>query len=102
VPRNQLGGDRLVPERHEMILIGCLESGAEEWSCPHCGRRMLLRWPPVYERLITEHGDVNAIHVGGKGGVQVGDVALTPAPNVLGTDLQWLRDNGIDWEPRIA
>ena len=85
-----------------MILIGCLESGAEEWSCPHCGRRMLLRWPPAYERLVMEHGDVNVIHVGGKGGVQVGDVALTPAPDVPGSDLQWLQDNGIDWEARTA
>lgn len=85
-----------------MILIGCLESGAEEWSCPRCGRRMQLRWPPGYERLVMEYGDVSAIHVGGKGGVQVGDVALTPARDVPGTDLQWLRDNGIDWETRTA
>ena len=85
-----------------MILTGCLESGAEEWYCPRCGRRMQLRWPPDYERLVTEHGDASAIHVGGKGGVQVGDVTVTPAHDVPGTDLQWLRDNGIDWEAGIA
>jgi hypothetical protein len=63
-----------------MILTGRGESGAEEWVCPTCGRRMLLRWPPHYEKLILEYGDEAAIHVGGKGGLQVGQVAVAPAP----------------------
>ena len=61
-----------MPARHEMILTGSGQSGAEEWVCPTCGRRMLLRWPPNYEKLVLEHGDEAAIHVGGKGGLRIG------------------------------
>jgi hypothetical protein len=101
-----------------MILTGNGESGAEEWVCPTCGRRMLLRWPPNYEKLILEHGDEAAIHVGGKGGLQVGQVAIAPAPmgekpvgeaslgevadEVPEAERRWLRDNGIDWDGASA
>jgi len=87
-----------------MILNGQAESGAEEWLCPSCGRRMLLRWPPDYEKLVLEHGDDSAIHVGGKGGVRVGELAIAPAPEGNGSsaERQWLRDNGIDWDSESA
>jgi hypothetical protein len=94
----------LVPDRHEMSFEGCAESGAEEWACSTCGRRMLLRWPPRYEKLVLEHGDVAAIHVGGKGGLRVGAVDVAPAPStdVPSGERQWLRDNGIDWDAESA
>jgi hypothetical protein len=93
-----------VPARHEMIFTGKGESGAEEWVCPTCGRRMLMRWPPNYEKLILEHGDEAAIHVGGKGGLRVGQVAVAPAPagEVPHAERQWLRENGIDWDDASA
>jgi hypothetical protein len=93
-----------------MILTGSGESGAEEWVCPTCGRRMLLRWPPHYEKLILEHGDEAAIHVGGKGGLRVGQVAVGPAPasgapladvpvsEIPEAERRWLRAIGIDWD----
>jgi hypothetical protein len=82
-----------------MILNGRAESGAEEWVCPTCGRRMLLRWPPDYEKLVLEHGDDTAVHVGGKGGVRVGELVIAPTPqaDVASTERQWLSDNGIEW-----
>jgi hypothetical protein len=87
-----------------MILNGRAESGAEEWLCPTCGRRMLLRWPPDYEKLVLEHGDDNAIHVGGKGGVRVGQVVVAPArsADVPSGERQWLHDIGIDWDGESA
>jgi len=87
-----------------MILNGRAESGAEEWVCPTCGRRMLLRWPPDYEKLVLEHGDDTAVHVGGKGGVRVGEVMIAPAQesDVPNAERQWLRDNGIDWDGESA
>lgn len=93
-----------MPSRHEMIFNGNGESGAEEWVCPTCGRRMLLRWPPNYEKLVLEHGDESAIHVGGKGGLRVGQVAVAPAPaaEMPQTERQWLHDNGIDWDDESA
>src|SRR5215467_7056638 len=72
-------GDIPMAERHEMILNGCEESGAEEWVCPDCGRRMLMRWLPEYEVLMLEHGDDRAIHVGSKG-LSVNNVVVAPAP----------------------
>jgi hypothetical protein len=92
-----------------MILTGSGESGAEEWVCPTCGRRMLLRCPPHYEKLILEHGDEAAIHIGGKGGLPFGQVAVAPAPlgevpvsEVPEAERQWLRANGIDWDDASA
>ncbi len=102
-PRNWMG-DMPMSEKHEMVLIGSVESGAEEWVCPTCGRRMLLRWPPDYERLVLDHGDSTAIHVGGKGGVQVSDVVVThaPASDLPSDERTWLREQGIDWDGRSA
>lgn len=93
-----------MPDRHNMILNGSAESGAEEWVCPTCGRQMLLRWPPDYQKLVLVPGDEDAIHVGGKGGLQVGGAVVTPAPagDVPSAERQWLRDNGIDWDGASA
>jgi len=51
-----------------MILDNSAESGAEMWICLSSDRRMLLRWPPDYEKLVLVRGEDTAIHVGGKGG----------------------------------
>jgi len=87
-----------------MILAGTAESGAEEWICPSCGRRMLLRWPPDYEKLVLEHGDDTAVHVGGKGGLRMGQAVVAPAAaaDVPDDERQWLHDNGIDWDGESA
>ena len=87
-----------------MVLTGRAESGAEEWACPTCGRRMLLRWPPDYEKLVLEHGDDTAVHVGGKGGLRVGQAVVAPAvaADVPDDERQWLQDIGIDWDGESA
>jgi hypothetical protein len=83
---------------HEMVLAGIAESGAEEWTCPMCDRRILLRWPPHHEMLVLDPGDETVTHIGARGGVRVGALELTPAlPPVAESDRQWLHDNGIDW-----
>jgi hypothetical protein len=46
-------------------------SGAEEWACAECGRRILMQWPPNYKRVVLEPGDEFAIHSGSKGGLNV-------------------------------
>jgi hypothetical protein len=87
-------------ERHEMIFQGRVDSGAEEWICPTCGRRMLMQWTPNFDTLLLEHGDDTAIHSGAKGGLRLTDVEVTaePAPARTGSETQWLQDNGIDWD----
>ncbi|MGP4028127.1 hypothetical protein [Actinomadura sp. 3N407] len=49
---------------HEMRMVRAEQSGHEEWACPTCGRRILLRWPPDYDKQIIEPGDEKACHVG--------------------------------------
>ena len=44
-------------EQHEMVLEATHPSGEEEWFCPTCGRRFLMRWPPAYEKIVLERGD---------------------------------------------
>jgi hypothetical protein len=75
---------------HEMIVVKSGESGSEEWNCPSCGRRLLLRWPPRFERIVLLPGDDRVLHVGGR----------NEAPNAGLTDTErtWLGDHGILWD----
>jgi hypothetical protein len=70
-------------EHHEMMLAITHPSGAEEWYCPTCGRRFLLKWPPAYQKIILEPGDEYAAHSGSKGEIlRLGSLELidTGAP----------------------
>lgn len=59
------------PDQHEMQLEKIYPSGAEEWFCPVCGRRVIMRWPPVYQQIVLEAGDESAVHSGSKGGLRM-------------------------------
>jgi hypothetical protein len=94
-------------ERHEMVLEGPRPSGAEEWACPACGYRFVVRWSPDFERLVLEEGDPNVVHVGAKGGLRVDGVGVAPAPDRGADELdastrRWLREVGIDWDGPAA
>ena len=56
--------------RHEMVLETTHSSGAEEWYCPTCGRRMTITWQP-WKKIILEPGDIHAAHGGSKGGLTI-------------------------------
>jgi hypothetical protein len=56
---------------HEMILELTHASGAEEWLCPTCGRRMAITWHP-WKKIVLEQGDIYAAHNGSKGGLRIG------------------------------
>jgi hypothetical protein len=47
---------------HEMVLEKTHISGVEEWSCPICGRRFLVQWPPAYKMIIVEPGEKDTRH----------------------------------------
>lgn len=72
--------------QHEMQLDKTHPSGAEEWFCPTCGRRLLMRWPPNYNKLVLEAGDEFAIHSGGKGGLRLGLPQVREAEEPLLSD----------------
>ncbi|MFJ8044655.1 hypothetical protein ACIRBX_29540 [Kitasatospora sp. NPDC096147] len=104
---------------HEMKLVGRLASGADEWSCPTCGRRIALRRPPDPDLTVLEPGDESAVHVGviepgptstaavdkyGLGPVQEiprpskREPERTPAPTPDDADRAWLAALGIAWD----
>ena len=91
---------------HQMQRAETREIGAEEWWCPTCGRRLLLRWPPEYQKLVLEPGEEYATHTGATAGVQLGPlevVAADDSPAGPGSDWQrWLADNRIDWDGPAA
>lgn len=62
---------------HEMRMVHADESGVEDWLCPTCGRRILLRWPPNYEKRVAEPGDENAHHFGSSADLPTLDVTTT-------------------------
>jgi len=89
-------------QHHEMILELTHASGAEEWACPTCGRRMAINWHP-WKKIVLEQGDMYAAHSASKGGLRLG-IGITPgnevdqpSPTEVSTDdpylapwIQWL------------
>jgi len=64
-------------EKHEMVLEKTHSSGAEEWNCPTCGRRMLISWEPKFKRTVLEAGSPDAAHSGFKNVLQKEDRLLS-------------------------
>jgi len=100
---------------HEMKFERFHASGAQEWCCPVCGRRLLMQWPPSFEKQVLDPGDTNAFHTGGKIGDAIRPVTmndrsvLNGLPLVDGLDidaamsldalrpwLKWASEAGID------
>jgi hypothetical protein len=63
-------------EQHEMVLELTHSSGAEEWYCPVCGRRMTITWEP-WKKIVLEQGDMYAAHSGSKGGLRLGSIGIS-------------------------
>jgi hypothetical protein len=76
------------------------EPGLEEWFCAACGRRLLLRRPPQFEKTVLEPGDEWAMHVGSTGGLEAGAMAAEPAAprDLPAPERDWLAEHGIEWE----
>jgi hypothetical protein len=63
-------------EQHEMVCEKTHSSGAEEWYCPTCGRRMLLNCPGP-GLVILDLGNVHVWHKGRKNGLPIEPVQAT-------------------------
>ncbi len=88
---------------HQMTRTGTVAQDAEEWACPECGRRLLLRKPPAFEKVVLEPGDEGTAHVGSSGL----RMSMTAAPHADVDDLReqdrgWLAAHGIEWRPDDA
>lgn len=97
-----MGFEPLPQPRHEMVLDP--ESAEDErWSCPTCGRVMVMRWLPEVEHVVLTPGDEYAIHVGGKGGAQVGSIGTSVRDQGGEARMRaWLDENGISWDGPAA
>lgn len=47
---------------HNMTFEKDYPSGAEEWHCLECGRRMVITWHPHFKRITLEAGDESVVH----------------------------------------
>ncbi len=108
---------------HEMRPVGRLASGAEEWACPSCGRRVALVGPPEPGLTVLDPGDESAVHIGlvdpgpapdhpgepyGLGPIQeiprppnLPMLPVDPA-DTAARDRAWLAEIGIDWDGDAA
>jgi hypothetical protein len=99
-------------EQHQMQLEKTHPTGAEEWFCPTCGRRLLMHWQQEHEKLdlhVLEAGDLMANHIGSKGGLRIGrpEVSTMDDEPVLTEELrdaleEALRDIDFDNWPSVS
>ena len=67
--------------QHDMELYVTHPSGAEEWVCTACTRRIVLQWPPKYRKIVLDRGDANVVHSGGEGGVRMSSTQMSDKTN---------------------
>jgi hypothetical protein len=66
---------------HEMVLTQIYATGAEEWHCPTCGRRILMNFHHENQNLdllVLDPGDEQAMHTGSKGGLSIHQPVVEP------------------------
>jgi hypothetical protein len=78
-----------------MVHRGTLPSGAQEWSCPMCGRHFIVQWLPDYQRLILAEGDGNAAHVGTNADLWLEGTEMSAQPSAERAWQRWLDDHGL-------
>jgi hypothetical protein len=85
--------------QHQMTRTGS-DRGVEEWSCVQCSRRLLLRRPPAFQKVVLDRGNETAGHAAGGSGLRVGVTEVTPAGAAdLSEDQHgWLAAHGIEWD----
>jgi hypothetical protein len=60
---------------HIMTLVTTYPTGAEDWLCPECGYRFVMRWQP-FKRLCLVEGEQGEPHCGQRGGLVMGGVEV--------------------------
>lgn len=88
-------------QQHEMQLQITHSSGAEEWYCPTCGRRLLMHWQPERQNLdmlVLEAGDELIRHIGSTGGLRIGksEVVTLDEEPVLSNELRAALDDVLE------
>ncbi len=71
---------------HEMAFEKKLASGADEWVCPVCGRRVIISWEPTFKRTVLDDGDPTVSHSAFKNGQQMDEIMASPLTGEPGQD----------------
>lgn len=87
-------------QQHEMQWETTHGSGAEEWCCPTCGRRLLMHFKSEHKKLdilVLEVGDELVTHVGSKGGLRISksEVSLDDTEPILSEDLHYALEEAL-------
>lgn len=49
-------------ERHMMVCERTLDNGIDVFSCPLCGRKLLIQWAPIIRQAVLAPGDESVVH----------------------------------------
>jgi len=61
-------------EDHQMILEKTYSTGAQEWFCEGCSRRLLIQFEPIFSFMVLTVGDDNLPHTRSTGALPIEDV----------------------------
>jgi hypothetical protein len=61
---------------HTYNHIGTSRDGFDLFECPLCGRRVALRWPPNYKKIVLVDGEL-VVHSFAQGGLQMNAIATS-------------------------
>ena len=80
-----------------MVHRGTLPSGAQEWSCPMCGRHFIVQWRSGSQRLVLPAGDGEAAHAGTDAQLWLEGTEMAARPSAAAERAwqRWLDDHGL-------
>jgi hypothetical protein len=84
-------------ETHELVLTGPTEYGVGEWLCHDCGRRVLVRFSPGFNRIVLAPGKDNIMHKASHAGKSIINMPKACDPFLTDLDGEWLNGNGMAW-----
>jgi len=74
-------------QQHKMRLEKIRSSGDQEWGCPICGRRLLIRWQPKFEMIELQAGDGSVEHYGSTSdNLRIGRTRIRPVEEPVVSD----------------
>jgi len=85
-------------EGHEMSIRQA-SGNCEVWNCPECERVLIIDWKRIDSNpiVVLKRGNDAIVHYGGKGGLAVNDVEVSPNAGLTDEDRLWIASHDIDW-----
>lgn len=67
-------------QKHKLELVKKYDTGATEWQCKICSRRLIMQTTP-FKSITLSKGDFNAIHFGGQVSITIGTQDFSSSPH---------------------